>query len=241
MTFKIAWMYYDLLDLYGDRGNIIVLKKILEINNINVQIDQISLNDQTAIADHDLIFLGGGTDYAQNLLANDLMARKPQILQAIDNGAFFLMVCGGYQMFGEYYLDTQGNKVPGLNIFNHYTVGGENRCIGNVVANTKLGEKDYQIIGFENHGGQTKNVESPFAKMIYGNGNAFASEFEGTMTDFFIGTYFHGSLLPKNPEIAKYMIETVLERKYQFKVDLKLPFQEYTEKARQAVLDQLKI
>ncbi len=215
MKIKIAWLYYDLLELYGDRGNIKVLETLLNKNDIEVEVDKITLNDDMDISNHDIVFLGGGSDYAQGLLYSDLLGRKSQIEAVIAGGGFILTICGGYQLFGQYYLDTVGNRVEGLGIYDYHTTGGTNRCIGNVVAKTTLGDKEVTLVGFENHGGQTLNVDSPFATIVEGNGNEFGSQYEGFMNESFIGTYLHGPLLPKNPEIAKYIIEQVLTRKYQ--------------------------
>lgn len=240
MKFKIAWLYYDLLELYGDRGNIKVLETILKKNNIDVEVDKITLNDETDISDYDIIFLGGGTDSAQAMLYEDLIKRKSQIKKAMANNCFILTICGGYQMFGKYYLDAQGNQLDGLGIYDFETVGGTSRCIGNVVCKTKLNGKEVELVGFENHGGQTKNVKRPFAEVVVGNGNEFESKYEGYMEKNFIGTYLHGPLLPKNPEIAKYMIEYVLENKYNSDQKIEIDQLKYYKEAKDVVIKRSK-
>ncbi len=240
MKLKIAWLYYDLLELYGDRGNIKVLETLLTRNGFEVEVDKITINSDTDISNHDIIFLGGGTDSAQEMLYEDLISRKEQIKTAMDNKCFVLTICGGYQMFGKYYIDAHQNKLAGLEIFDFYTEGGTNRCIGNVVCETELNGEEITLVGFENHGGQTKNVSSPFAKIISGNGNEFSSAYEGCMIDNFIGTYLHGPLLPKNPEIAKYMIEYVLENKYNDSTKIEIENLKYYKEAKDIVVKRSK-
>ncbi len=236
MNFKIAWLYYDLLELYGDRGNIKVLEQVLKENNINVEIDKITLNDERDLSNHDIIFLGGGSDSAQRLLYEDLIKRKEQIQKAMENNAFILTICGGYQMFGKYYRDASGEKIKGLEIFDYYTEGGKDRCIGNVIAKTTIDNEEITLVGFENHGGQTKDVKHPFATIVSGNGNEFESKYEGFMHENFIGTYLHGPLLPKNPEIAKYIIEYVLKNKYQNEQKIEITDLRFYKEAKDIVI-----
>lgn len=236
MKLKIAWLYYDLLELYGDRGNIKVLEKILTDNNIAYCVDQITINDTTDISDHDIIFLGGGSDNAQNIIYPDLLKRRDQIIAAMAKNAFILTICGGYQMFGQYYINSHQQRVEGLNIFDYYTVGSDLRCIGNVVCEADLAGEKVTLVGFENHGGQTIGVMDPLAKIIKGNGNEYQSQYEGMFKDNFIGTYLHGSLLPKNPEIGKYMIEYVLRHKYNDERDIKIDGINFYQQAKQIII-----
>ncbi len=240
MKIKIAWLYYDLLELYGDRGNIKVLETLLTRNGFEVEVDRITINNDTDISNHDIIFLGGGTDSAQEMLYEDLIGRKNQIKKAMENNCFILTICGGYQMFGKYYIDAHGNKLKGLEIFDFYTEGGTNRCIGNVVCEAEIAGQNVKLVGFENHGGQTKNVEYPFATVIEGNGNEFSSKYEGCMVDNFIGTYLHGPLLPKNPEIAKHIIEYVLENKYNDNTKIDIENLKYYKEAKDVVIQRSK-
>lgn len=236
MKFKIAWLYYDLLELYGDRGNVKVLEQLLLSNGFEVEIDKITINDNMDISEHDIIFLGGGSDSAQRMLYNDLIKRKDQIIKAMENNAFILTICGGYQMFGQYYLDATGAKISGLGIYDFYTEGGENRCIGNVIAKTNFNGSEVDLVGFENHGGQTKNVANHFATVISGHGNEFNLKLEGCMEPGFIGTYLHGPILPKNPEVAKYMIEYVLENKYNSTQKIDITNLKYYKEAKEVVM-----
>lgn len=239
MKLKIAWLYYDLLELYGDRGNIKSIEKVLSDNKIEFEVDKISLGDVLDISNHDIIFLGGGSDRAQNMLYKDLIDRADQIKKAMANNCFILSICGGYQMFGKYYIDANQNEIKGLEIFDFYSTTGTSRCIGNVVCEVILGDKVVKIVGFENHGGQTKDVKYPFAKVVVGNGNEHNGQYEGFMKDNFIGTYIHGALLPKNPEITKFIIESVLKKKYQDMRVINIDKIQYAMAAKNVLLERI--
>jgi CobQ-like glutamine amidotransferase family enzyme len=164
-----------------------------------------------------MIYLGGGADFEQQLLADDLLGLRDNIKAAYAKGVYFLMICGGYQLMGQYYKDSNGKKIPGLGLFDYYTVASTNkreRCIGNIVVETQLDDKSYKVIGFENHGGQTKNVSTPFARVLNGHGNMYQSPYEGFMNDTVLATYMHGPLLPKNPKIADALIRRALKKRY---------------------------
>ncbi len=239
MEFNIAFMYYDLLELYGDRGNITVLEAILKFNNINYNIEKITINQKKDISNYDFVFLGGGTDQNQLLVEEDLKLRKNQMINVMKNKGFILTVCGGYQMFGKYYLDAHSNKIEGLGIFDYYTQANDKRCVGNIkiVSKIKNEGNNIEIIGFENHSGITKGIDSNtcFGEVILGNGNEYKSKYEGYMDEFFIGTYIHGPLLPKNPYIAKYIIEKVLKEKYNLNKNIDLPYLDIVKKAKKSV------
>ncbi|MFV0288379.1 MAG: type 1 glutamine amidotransferase [Mycoplasmatales bacterium] len=240
MKFKIAWMYYDLLELYGDRGNLKVLEYLLQINNLEYEIDKITINNEHKdISNYDLVFLGGGSDNNQQLIEADLKARKAQFMKVIKNQGFILSVCGGYQFFGQYYLDAHNNKLQGLGLFNYYTEAGTKRCVGNIKIQTKIkvNNEELQIVGFENHGGQTKAIEQEQAlgEVLKGHGNTYQGKYEGYLTENFLGTYIHGPLLPKNPLLAKYIIEKILLQKYQIKKIIKVDFLDISKKAKEEV------
>ena len=215
---KILYLYPDMLELYGDYGNIQVLKYRLESRGYSCVIDRYSLEDIAPdFTKYDLVFAGGGADIEQNILSNDLIKYKENIKQAIDEGVFFLLICGAYQLFGKYYKDVEGNIINGLEIFPYYTEAIEDRkkrCIGNIVIDVNLNGNSSKVIGFENHGGQTFDISSPFGKVLVGKGNKFNDEFEGFFQKNIIATYLHGPLLAKNPELADYIIKYCLDRKY---------------------------
>ena len=215
---KILYLYPDILELYGDFGNIQVLRYRLEKRGIKATIDSYSIGDISPnFNEYDIVFAGGGADQEQSILAEDLLKYKENIKESINSGVFFLLICGAYQLFGKYYKDVDGNTIPGLEVFNYYTEAindRKKRCIGNTVINVNLNGKETKIIGFENHGGQTFNVDTPFGDVLFGYGNKFGDLKEGFFLKNVIATYLHGPLLAKNPELADYIIKYCLERKY---------------------------
>ena len=238
---KILYLYPDILELYGDFGNIQVLSYRLEQRGIKAIIDRYSIgNAAPNFNDYDIVFAGGGADNEQSILAEDLVKYKDNIKDAVNNGVFFLLICGAYQLFGKYYKGVEGNIIPGLEIFDYYTEAIEDRkkrCIGNIVINTNLDGKDTKIIGFENHGGQTFNVDTPFGDVLFGNGNKFGDFKEGFSKKNVIATYLHGPLLSKNPELADYIIKYCMERKYKENIILQTLDDEFESKCRLQLLD----
>ena len=216
MELKILWMYHDLMDLYGDRGNIETLRYRASKRGINVVVDTCTLQEERNIEDYDIFFLGGGADKEQTLIYKDLLARKESILKAKESGTAFLLICGGYQLFGQYYLDQDGQKIDGLGIYDYYTESSDrdHRCIGNIVVEANIHDKEVTVVGFENHGGQTKAVSNSFGKVLVGHGNTYKGKYEGYMDAQTIATYMHGPLLPKNPAIADEVILRGLNHRY---------------------------
>lgn len=209
-------MYHNLMDLYGDKGNAEVLRRRAEKRGIEVQLDTCTIGEEKNIDEYDLFFLGGGADKEQNLIFADLLQRKQSIQTAMDHKTAFLLICGGYQLFGQYYKDQDGNVIEGLKFFDYYTVAGnrDERCIGNIAVETTMDGKAFKAVGFENHGGQTKNVSTPFAKVLSGHGNEMHSGYEGFMNEQVLATYMHGPLLPKNPDIADAILKRALKKRY---------------------------
>ena len=242
MDLKILWMYNDLMDLYGDKGNIQVLKTRAEKRNINVTVKTCTLNEEVDINDYDLFFLGGGADYEQNLIFEDLIKRKDSIVNALNNKTAFLLICGGYQLFGQYYLDQDGKKIDGLGIFDYYTesTDRDHRCIGNIILDVTLDGETFKTVGFENHGGQTKNVSSPLGKVLKGHGNTYDGGQEGFVTDQVLATYMHGPLLPKNPKVADIILQRALSKRYG-KVELEELDDTLENKAREVMLQRYHI
>ena len=215
---KILYLYPDLLELYGDYGNIQILRYRIEKRGYKAIIDRYCINDEAPDFDsYDLIFAGGGADNEQSILAKDLIQYQDSIKQAVNNGIFFLLICAAYQLFGKYYKGVEGNIVDGLNIFDYYTeaiADRKKRCIGNIVIEANLNGKKTKVIGFENHGGQTFNISNSFGEVLFGNGNKFGDSKEGFFLDNVIATYLHGPLLSKNPDVTDYIIKYCLDRKY---------------------------
>lgn len=243
LEFKILYLYPDMLDLYGDSGNLSVLKYRLKQRNIKTILDTYTIGDpQPDFTSYDLIFIGGGADSEQQILADDLKQYKKDILNSLEAGVFYLLICGGYQLFGQYYKDANGQEIPGLGIKDYYTVAlldKTKRCVGNIVTEVMLENTPVKIVGFENHGGQTENCTSPFGKVLYGNGNRFGDTNEGYFETNLLGTYLHGPLLSKNPELADYIIKYGLERKYQKPINLEPLNDEFEQKSKQIMLDRL--
>ena len=237
---KILYLYPDILELYGDFGNIQVLRYRLEKRGIKVTIDSYSIGDNPPnFNEYDIVFAGGGADQEQSILAEDLLKYKENIKEAINNGVFFLLICGAYQLFGKYYKGVEGNIIPGLEVFDYYTEAindRKKRCIGNIVINVNLGGKETKVIGFENHGGQTFDIETPFGDVLLGNGNKFGDTKEGFFNKNVIATYLHGPLLSKNPELTDYIIKYSLDRKYNEDTILESLDDEFENKCREQLL-----
>ena len=222
----IGWLYPDLMSTYGDRGNIQVLKMRCKWNSVDVSI--LPITQKTTIEEMqqiDFIFGGGSQDVQQEIVMRDLLGKKgDKLKELIENNVPALFVCGAPQVMGKYYEPAMGKRIDGVGVFDMYTINpgpDKPRCIGNIVAETTVIGKPLTIVGFENHGGRTHlgSGVQPFAKVIHGFGNNGEDKTEGVIYKNAIGCYFHGPLLPKNPEIADYMLQKALEVKYKIKVD----------------------
>lgn len=219
LKISIAHLYPKLLNLYGDIGNIITLKKRCEWRGITVEFEEINMSDQ--IGAHDLYFIGGGQDKQQEDVAAELYKNKENLLAQRDKGAVFLGICGGYQLFGHYYQPHNKEKLKGISLLDAYTVAGNKRFIGNVTAKTDLVTPE-TLVGFENHSGLTyiQGDTKPLAFVTTGNGNNGKDKTEGAYFKNVFGTYLHGSFLPKNPHFADFLIELALEKRYGEKIKL---------------------
>ncbi len=218
-TISIAHLYPKLLNLYGDMGNIITLLKRCEWRGIQVYFEQINIGDN--IKSHDLYFIGGGQDKQQEEVAAELYSRKDELNAQMNDGAVFLGICGGYQLFGHYYQPHDKDKLKGISLLDAYTVAGKKRFIGNVTVKTDFLQLN-TLVGFENHSGLTylQGETKPLGIVSVGNGNNAKDGFEGARYKNVFGTYLHGSLLPKNPHFADYLIELALEKRYGEKIKL---------------------
>ncbi|MDR1160087.1 MAG: glutamine amidotransferase [Syntrophomonadaceae bacterium] len=215
-SFIIAHLYPNLMNLYGDRGNLICLQKRLEWLGYDCRVKSLDIGDEWNFADVDMIFMGGGSDREQSLVYDDLQCKKEELWREIKNGFPVLFICGSYQLLGSYYLTGQGFKMEGLNYFDFFSEGGPKRLIGNIVVEVKNNNETYQVIGFENHGGYTYFNDTtlrPWGKVIKGHGNNGKDHTEGIIFNNLIGTYLHGPLLPKNPAVADFFIRVMMARK----------------------------
>lgn len=219
MELNIYHMYPDILNLYGDRGNIICLKRRCEWRGITPNIINFSLNEEKHdLSDGDIFFIGGGSDRNQSIVYSDFLKYKDSFKELIEDYRVVLAICGGYQLLGEKYIDNEGKEVPGLGIFQYSTVNEEGRLIGNVIIENGLGLKPETIVGFENHGGRTYSDYKPLGSVKNGYGNNGKDNKEGIVYKNCIGTYLHGPILPKNPHLADYLISKALERKYEINI-----------------------
>ena len=219
MKLNICHLYPDLLDLYGDRGNILALAARCRWRGIEPIIQQASLGEDLDFMGMDILFLGGGSDREQSLLVQDLMRREKELRSAIENGLVVLSICGGYQMLGRYYQLASGEKIQGLGIIDIWTIAGAKRLIGNVVVELdervlNLDSKSRTLVGFENHSGKTYLGEGvvPLGKVLFGHGNNGDDREEGVRYRNVFGTYLHGPLLPKNPHFADLLLELAILR-----------------------------
>jgi lipid II isoglutaminyl synthase (glutamine-hydrolysing) len=214
MELNICHLYPDLLNIYGDLGNVLILKYRAEQRGLKVNIHNISIAQDFNPKDYDIVFFGGGQDYEQSIVSPDLLDNKrDRIKEYIDNGGVLLAICGGYQLLGHYYTTPDGEKLNGLGILDIYTEGGSTRFIGNTVIYNEEFNETY--VGFENHSGRTYigNLK-PLGKALLGYGNNGEDGYEGCIYKNTYCSYFHGSILSKNPELADRLISTALNNKY---------------------------
>lgn len=207
-------MYPDLLNVYGDVGNILILKYRAENRGIKTVISHVSVNDNFDAEKYDIVFFGGGQDYEQSIVSDDLKTKKRNdVIRYIEDSKVFLSICGGYQLLGKYYVTPKGEEIEGLHALNIYTTAGDKRFIGNTVIYNQDFNETY--VGFENHSGKTYiGSLKPLGKVLAGYGNNGEDGYEGCIYKNTFCTYFHGSLLSKNPELADRLIFLALQRKY---------------------------
>lgn len=216
LELRLAHLYPKLMNIYGDRGNILCLASRCRQRALDFQVEELELGDKLDPARLDLIFIGGAQDREQQRVAADLASIKGEALrEAVERGIVVLAVCGGYQLLGKFYRPAEGDDLPGVGVFDAWTVHPgptARRFVGNVLAGWEGGT----LVGFENHGGRTYLGQGcrPLAKVISGHGNNGSDGWEGAVYRNAYGTYLHGSLLPKNPRFADHLLETALRRKY---------------------------
>lgn len=209
---RLVHLYPDALNLYGDRGNICVLRERCLWRGIPVQVDEVRMGDELDLADADVVMMGGGADRDQLAVAAELRRHRAALAKYVEDGGVLLAICGSYQLLGRYY-EMGGERVDGLGILDIETRQGEGRLIGNVAAQTKL--FDSPLVGFENHGGRTylDADEEPLGKsLVTGTGNNERDGFEGVLHGGVVGTYFHGPILPKNVALADWLLARAIER-----------------------------
>ena len=215
--FNVGWLYPDLMNIYGDRGNIVTLLKRTQWRGYDANLVELPRGVTKGMDEVDVFFFGGGQDREQSLVYEDLLEYKqPLIESAVASGAMILAVCGGYQLLGHYYRTADGQQFPGIGLIDAHTDAGPRRLIGDVVVDIEgLSLDPPNLVGFENHSGRTflGPKAAPLGKVRLGSGNNGEDGTEGCVQGAVIGTYLHGSLLPKNPQLADHLIGRALKRR----------------------------
>jgi hypothetical protein len=215
--FTIGWLYADLMNIYGDRGNILTLLKRAEWHGLEAKVIELGRGASDQMTDVDVFFFGGGQDREQALIYDDLREHKQRSLTAaVADGAQILAVCGGYQLLGHYYQTADGERYDGIGLIDVKTEAGKKRFIGDVVVDCSIeGLSPRTLVGFENHSGRTflGPKAKPLGRVLEGMGNNGSDRTEGCVQGGIIGTYLHGSLLPKNPHLADHLIGQAVRRR----------------------------
>jgi CobQ-like glutamine amidotransferase family enzyme len=214
--FHITHLYPHLLNLYGDQGNLNTLLRRLEWRGYTARVEPVNLAGEVDWNRTDMIFMGGGSDREQSLVLEDLRRHAAVLWEKIEAGLPALLICGAYQLAGREYRH-DAYAMEGLGWFDFYTVGGKKRLVGNVVLECEIDGYMVNVVGFENHAGQTyfgpDSGLQAWGRVIKGYGNNGSDLGEGIRYKNLIGTYLHGPLLPKNPGAADFFIRRMLERR----------------------------
>lgn len=214
-TLRVCHLYGNLMNTYGDIGNILVMEYYCNKMGVKLERDLISLHDPFDPDRYDFVLFGGGQDFEQLVISEDLQEKKAALTEYINNDGVMLAVCGGYQLIGQYYVDASGKKIPGIAALPHYTLGqSDNRFIGNVKIHNDQYDETY--IGFENHSGRTflGEGERPLGTLLEGHGNNGEDNGEGVIYRNTYGTYFHGPILARNENLAVRLINIALKKRY---------------------------
>ena len=237
LKLKLVHLYPLFLNIYGDIGNVKVLKNRCEWRGIDLEIEQVNIDDKLE-SGTDIYFIGGGQDRQQVEVSLEMQKNKSFFVDEYNNDSVFLGLCGGYQLMGQYYQPHDAKRLDGIGILDAYTVAGSTRFIGNVSA-----KMDYltpnTLVGFENHSGLTylNGETKPIAEVVVGNGNNGQDRTEGARSKNAFGTYLHGSFLPKNPHFADYLIKLALKKRYNDDIELELLDDTIELKAHESVLN----
>lgn len=219
--FYLTHLYPQHMSIYGDMGNIITLKRKLKTLGFEVIYQEVNPSDPLP-AKTDFYFMGGGQDADQIMVYQDLLTKKDKLIEDIENFVPILAICGGYQLLGQSFVTGLGESIEGIGIFPVITKSLDtkvsNRCIGNIIVELSIeGLESQKIVGFENHGGQTyindSNLAKPIGKVLLGYGNNSIEKLEGCIYKNAIGSYMHGSCLPKNANLANWLIAKAIKTK----------------------------
>jgi lipid II isoglutaminyl synthase (glutamine-hydrolysing) len=209
----VGHLYPDYLNIYADRGNIAVLSRRAAWRGHVLEVQGVSVGDPLKPGDHDLLYIGGGQDREQALVAQDLVEKADGVRESTEAGAALLAVCGGYQLLGRSYRGFHGADLPGIGLFPLDTVAGDTRMIGDVLLECELEPGQRRTLaGFENHAGRTRldPGAQPLGRVVAGFGNDGESGWEGCRVGRAVGTYLHGPLLPRNPWLADWLLAQAL-------------------------------
>src|ERR671935_2858925 len=235
---RLAHLYPDLMNVYGDRGNVLALVRRAEWRGFGVEVREVSLGDELDPDEVDLIFFGGGQDREQAVVSPDFLLQKgAAVREAVESCAALLSVCGGYQLLGTSYTTVDGQELPGAGLFDIRSVPGPRRHIGNVLIETDLDGERRTLVGFENHSGRTylgRGVR-PLGRAVVGAGNNGEDGTEGAVYGNAVGCYLHGSLLPKNPWLADRLLAAALSHRLRTPITLEPLDDRLEEQAHQAV------
>ena len=235
---RVVTLYPDVMSIYADRGNLIALQARCRSYGIGCEVTAVTIGDELPM-ETDLLLIGGGQDQEQRRIAADLEAKGARLRGWAEHDVAMLTVCGGFQLFGHAYRTAEGEELPGVGIFDVTTVApapGAPRCIGDILADAEgVGE----VVGFENHGGRTYlgPRARPWAHVRFGFGNNGDDGTEGAVYREAIGTYLHGSLLPKNPAVTDRLILAALRHRYGPDVHLEAVVDGYAERAHRAAAE----
>jgi lipid II isoglutaminyl synthase (glutamine-hydrolysing) len=206
---RVGHLYPDYLNIYADRGNIAVLASRAAWRGHELEVESIGMGDTVEPGAHDLLYIGGGQDREQALVAQDIAGKGQSLREAAAGGAAVLAVCGGFQLLGRFYRERSGAELPGAGVLPLHTIAGDRRMIGDVLLECELepGERR-TLAGFENHAGRTilEDGADPLGRVVAGFGNDGSSGFEGGRDGRVVGTYLHGPLLPRNPWLADWLL-----------------------------------
>ncbi|MHC5373578.1 type 1 glutamine amidotransferase [Enterococcus sp. LJL120] len=224
---NLAHLYGNLLNTYGDNGNLLMLQYYAKKMGVTLNTEIVSIHQEFDPEKYDIVFFGGGQDFEQSIVSNDIQAKKEDIIRYIENNRVMLAICGGYQLLGHYYTGANGEKIPGISALDHYTLSQDNnRFIGDIVIHNEEFNETYY--GFENHNGRTflGEGERPLGNVVKGKGNNGEDQSEGVIYKNVYGSYFHGPILSRNEKLAIRLIKTALKNKYGEPLDLPKEFQE---------------
>jgi len=218
---NMGHLYGNLMNTYGDNGNVLMLRYVAEKLGAKVNFEIISLGDEFDENRYDLVFFGGGQDYEQSIVAKDIPTKKEAVTNYIEKGGVMLSICGGYQFLGQYFIMASGQKLEGIGALPHYTLNQtDNRFIGDIIIENEDTKERYY--GFENHQGRTflGEGQKPLGKTIIGKGNNGEDGGEGMIYKNTYGSYFHGPILARNSKLAYRLVTTALKNRYGKDIEL---------------------